>query len=88
MMTQVADVLSHDETPTCESGEKLDLTRSAQKIADIIDRAPQPILNHLARHPRVVRREHDVRQREQLIVRRQRLLMKNVERGTRKSAMP
>jgi hypothetical protein len=50
-----------------------------EKPLDIFHRAAQSRVDHLLRHPGIVRCEHDVRQRKQRIVGPDRFFMKGVE---------
>ena len=50
--------------------------RGDQKGLDVLDRTPETALDHLRRHPRVVRSQHHVREREQLVAGRNRFFVK------------
>ena len=57
-----------------------DVARKArEKACDVRDGSAKPILDSLRRRSCVVRRDHDIRQREQRIVRRKRFGMKDIE---------
>jgi hypothetical protein len=55
--------------------------RPREKGFDVLDRTPKTAVDHLRCHPRVVRRQHHVRQREQVVAGRNGFLVKDVQRG-------
>src|SRR5262249_5882546 len=55
--------------------------RAAQEVLDVLHGAAQPAVDHLASLAAVVRRQDDVRQREDGVAGRDRLLVEDVERG-------